>query len=177
MADYYQQQQTPNQTDSINQLHRAHLTVIFRLRKHHAPVNAHLHRIKKEHQSKCVYCLDNGETVDHFVSHCPLYVNIRAEIMPAQPIIHNKLYGSTTQLQRTATYNMSGMNRRVKIIRSMGTKKCKRLDLIQGEEHHASIIYNLVRYKRKCCILARRSRTADLRMSASLSTTVLRSTN
>ena len=49
---YYQHQQTPNQTDPINQLHRAHQTAVFRLRTHHAPLNAHLHRIKKEHPAK-----------------------------------------------------------------------------------------------------------------------------
>ena len=51
---YYQHQQTPNQTDPINQLHRAHQTAVFRLRTHHAPLNAHLHRIKKEHPAVCL---------------------------------------------------------------------------------------------------------------------------
>ena len=32
--------------------------------------------------------------------HCPLYDNIRTRLLPAQPTIHNTLYGSTTQ--RTA---------------------------------------------------------------------------
>ena len=59
----YQHQQTPNQTDPINQLHRAHQTAVFRLRTHHAPLNAHLHRIKKEHPAKCVYCPDSDDTV------------------------------------------------------------------------------------------------------------------
>ena len=103
---YYQHQQTPNQTDPINQLHRAHRTAVFRLRTHHAPLNAHLHRVKKEHPAKCVYCPDSDETIEHF-----LYDNIRSRLLPAQPNIHNTLYGSTTQLQRTATYNMSAMNR------------------------------------------------------------------
>ena len=102
---YYQHQQTPNQTDPINQLHRAHQTVVFRLRTHHAPLNAHLHRIKKEHPAKCVYCPDSDETVKHFLFHCPLYDNITSRLLTAQPNIHNTLYGSTSQLQRTATYN------------------------------------------------------------------------
>ena len=55
---YYQHQQTPNQTDPINQLHRAHQTTVFRLRTHYALLNAHLHRIKKEHTAKCVYWWD-----------------------------------------------------------------------------------------------------------------------
>ena len=126
---YYQLQHTPNQTDPINKLHRAHHTAIFRLRTHHAPLNAHLHRIKKEHPAKCVYCPDSDETVEHFLFHCPLYDNIRTRLLPAQPNIHNTLYEPTTQLQRTTTYNISAMNRRDTIVLSevWGTKKSKRV--------------------------------------------------
>ena len=67
-----QTRQTP-----VNQLHRAHQTAVFRLRTHHAPLNAHLHRVKKEHPAKCVYCPDSDETVEHFLFHCPLYVSVR----------------------------------------------------------------------------------------------------
>ena len=49
--------------------------------------------------------------------------NIRSRLLPAQPNIHNTLYGSTTQLQRTATYNMSAMNRRDEIVRSLGDQE------------------------------------------------------
>ena len=44
---------------------------------HHAPLNAHLHRIKKEHPAKCVYCPDSDETIEHFLFHCPLYDQIQ----------------------------------------------------------------------------------------------------
>ncbi len=98
----------------------SHQTAVFRLRTHHAPLNAHLHRIKKDHPAKCVYCLDSDETVEHFLFRCPLYDNISYRLLPAQPNIHNTPYGSTTQLQRTATYNMSAMNRRDEIVRSLG---------------------------------------------------------
>ena len=40
---YNQHQHTPNQTDPINQLHRAHQTAIFHLIIPHAPLNALLH--------------------------------------------------------------------------------------------------------------------------------------
>ena len=120
---YYQHQQTLNQTDSINQLHRAHQTAIFRLRTQHAPLNAHLHRIKKDHPANCVYCPDSDETVEHFLLHCPLYDSIRRRLLAAQPTIQNTLYGHTTQLQRTATYNISAMNRCDKIVRSLGDQE------------------------------------------------------
>ncbi|GFS05551.1 ribonuclease H1, partial [Elysia marginata] len=37
---------TPNPKDSINSLERRDQVIIFRLRTHHAPVNAHLNRIQ-----------------------------------------------------------------------------------------------------------------------------------
>ena len=112
------------QTPSTNYTeHISVLTAVFRLRTHHAPLNAHLHRIKKEHPAKCVYCPDSDETIEHFLFHCPLYDNIRSRLLPAQPNIHNTLYGSTTQLQRTATYNMSAMNSRDEIVRSLGDQE------------------------------------------------------
>ena len=51
------------------------------------------------------------------------YDNIRSRLLPAQPNIHNTLYGSATQLQRTATYNTSAMNRRDEIVRSLGDQE------------------------------------------------------
>ena len=64
---YYQHQQIPNQTDPIKYPHRAHQTAIIRPRTQHAPLNAHLHRIMKEHQAKCVYCPNSDETVGHIL--------------------------------------------------------------------------------------------------------------
>ena len=34
--------------------HHPHQTAIFCPRTHHVPLNAHLHRTKKEHQAKCI---------------------------------------------------------------------------------------------------------------------------
>ena len=78
------------------------------------------HDLKGSMSAKCVYCPDSDETVEHFLFHCPLYDHIRSRLLPAQRNIHNTLYGSTTQLQRTATYNMSAMSRRDKIVGSLG---------------------------------------------------------
>ena len=83
---YYQHQQTSNQTKRINQLHRAHQTAILRFRTHHAPLNAHLYRIEKDHPAKCVYCPDSGETVEHFLFHYPLYDNIRSRLLQLNQI-------------------------------------------------------------------------------------------
>ena len=67
---YYQHQQTPNQTDPVNQLRRAHQTAIklFRLGTHHAPLNAHLHRIKKE---VCIaLTVKRTLTTSYYISQC-----------------------------------------------------------------------------------------------------------
>ena len=50
---------------------------------------------------------DIGETVEHFllVLHFPLYDNSSTRLLSAQPNVHATLYGSPTQLQRTATHN------------------------------------------------------------------------
>ena len=99
------------------------------------------HIIKKEHPAKCVYCPDSDETIEHFLFHCPLYDNIRSRLLPAQPNIHNTLYGSTTQLQRTATYNMSAMNRRDEIVRSLGDQERKKKDIIEPFEKKLFFIF------------------------------------
>ena len=62
-----QHHHTPSQTDHIKQLYRPHHTARFRLSTNPAPLNAHLHRIKKEHQAKCVP--DSDETLDHPLLH------------------------------------------------------------------------------------------------------------
>ena len=67
---YYQHQQTPNQTDPINRLHRAHQTAIFRFRTHHAPLNVQPHRIKKVCPAPTVmnaHCTTSKP--EHYVSH------------------------------------------------------------------------------------------------------------
>ena len=66
------------------------------------------------------YYYYSDETVEHFLFHCPLYGNIRTRLLPVQPTIRNTLYGSTTQLQQAATYSISAMNRRDRIVRSLG---------------------------------------------------------
>ena len=48
--------------------------------------------------------------------------NIRPVLLPAQPTIHNMLYGTATQLQRTAGIS-AAMNRRERSVRCVGTKK------------------------------------------------------
>ena len=78
---------------------------------------------RKNTQHNYFYCPDSDDTIDHVLFHCPLYDNIRTRLLPAQPNIHSTLYGSTTELQRTATCNMSAMNRRDNIFRSLGDQE------------------------------------------------------
>ncbi len=38
-----------------------------------APLDVRLHRIKKEHPAKCVYCPDSNVAFDHSLLYCPLH--------------------------------------------------------------------------------------------------------
>ena len=115
----YQHQKSPNQTDPINQLHRSQQSAIFRLRTQHTTLNAHLHRIKKDHSAACVYCPDSDETTDHFLLYCLQYNDIRTRLLPPDPTIDNTLYGPTTQHQKTASFYKSAMNKRNITVRSL----------------------------------------------------------
>ena len=110
---YYQHQQT----DSINQLHRAHQTAIFRLRTHHIPLNAHLHHIASRKVTQ--KSVSTAPTVMRplNISYSTAHCTTTSE--PDYFQLNRIYYGSTTQVQRTATYNMSAMNRRDKIVQSL----------------------------------------------------------
>ena len=63
---------------------------IFRLKAHHAPMNACLHRINKEHKAKCVYRPEDDET-DCFLQKFPNYDNIRTRLLPTNSPIRYTL--------------------------------------------------------------------------------------
>ncbi|KZV61832.1 hypothetical protein PENSPDRAFT_553759, partial [Peniophora sp. CONT] len=57
--------------EATNGLSRRDSTVLFQLRSGHAPLNAHLHRIKCADSPVCEACGEDDETVKHFVYECP----------------------------------------------------------------------------------------------------------
>ena len=66
---------------------------------------------------------DNNIPLLHLDGETTMWIKTTSEhdcMLLAQSTIHNMLYGSTTQLQRTATYSISATNRRDGIVRYVG---------------------------------------------------------
>lgn len=57
----------------IGPLPRRHATLLFQLRTGHAPLQAHLHRIKKVQSPSCPACFQAPETVHHFLFTCTVF--------------------------------------------------------------------------------------------------------
>ena len=47
----------------------------------HIGLNKHLYRINRADTPNCPNCSDIEETVEHFIGHCPTYLNIRGDIL------------------------------------------------------------------------------------------------
>ena len=126
---YYQHQQTPNQIDPINQLHIRLPYFVWE----QALLNTYLHRIKKEHPGSKV-CLLPRQWWDRWLFPITLPTPTSGPDcfqLNQQYTTRYNIYGTTTQLQLTAIYNISTMNRHDtdRIVRSLGlqwgTKKGK----------------------------------------------------
>jgi zinc-binding in reverse transcriptase len=55
-------------------------TILTQLRTGHAPLAKHLHRIKKADSPICPACLQNSETIQHFMLHCPAHQEARQRL-------------------------------------------------------------------------------------------------
>ena len=114
---------TPNPKDNINYLQRREQVVIFRLRSHHIPLNAHLNKIQPQHVPTCPLCPYPYETVTHHLFECPSLKDLRARHLPPDPNLHNTLYTDTEQLRRTYTYHVMAMCQRAKAQETTGSEK------------------------------------------------------
>jgi len=65
----------------IRPLSRMHSSILVQLRTQHAPLNVHLHRIKKIPSPACPNCGHPSETVRHFLLRCPAYHNARSRLV------------------------------------------------------------------------------------------------
>ncbi|KAG2030843.1 hypothetical protein BDR03DRAFT_973975 [Suillus americanus] len=52
------------------------------LRTNHAPLNKHLHHIRKSDSPYCAHCPDKEETTHHFLIECPHYQRRQASSLP-----------------------------------------------------------------------------------------------
>ena len=60
-----------------SKLPRKLTTILTQLRTGHAPLAKHLHRIKKADSPMCPACLQDTESIQHFMLHCPAHRDAR----------------------------------------------------------------------------------------------------
>ncbi|GFR68164.1 ribonuclease H [Elysia marginata] len=114
---------TPNPKDSINSLERRDQVIIFRLRTHHAPVNAHLNRIQPMTPPVCHFCDAPYETTTHLLFQCTSLQDLREEYLPPRPDAWNTLYSNSQQLKKTSTFYSQMSSRRAKAQTTAGSDK------------------------------------------------------
>ena len=105
---------TPKANDEIDRLNRKDQSTIFRLRTQHIPLNKHLNRIGVIAEKTCPLCNHPEETVEHHLFHCPKLADLRVQLLPPLPDIHNTLFCKHTQLKNTCTYHYMSLSRRAK---------------------------------------------------------------
>lgn len=66
-----------------NELSRRDNSVLFQLRSGHAPLNVHLHRIKRAESPTCDACDEADETVTHYIYDCPARMMERHKLRKA----------------------------------------------------------------------------------------------
>ena len=95
----FQHMTTPNVNDSIDNLCRKDQATIFRLRTQHIPLHSHLNRIGAIAEKTCPLCGHPEETVEHHLFQCPNLEDLRRQLLPPQPDIHNTLFSTSRQLK------------------------------------------------------------------------------
>ena len=114
---------TPNTNDPLNSLKRREQVTIFRLRTTHAPLNAHLNKILKDHQPNCTLCDHDKEDVQHFLLECPALMDLREKYLPKSPTIQNTAHNSKEQLKKTAKYFEMANSRKTQSHVTSGSRK------------------------------------------------------
>ncbi|TFY52761.1 hypothetical protein EVJ58_g9832 [Rhodofomes roseus] len=64
----------------VERLPRRHASILFQLRTEHAPLQQHLHRIKKVDSPTCPNCDTARESVYHYLLECPAHDDQRARL-------------------------------------------------------------------------------------------------
>ena len=84
-------------------LERARQSAVFRLRTGHCGLSAHLKMIGTSDTSLCE-CGQDDQTPDHVLESCLKCDERRQQIWPHGADLANKLWGSTQDLYRTASF-------------------------------------------------------------------------
>ena len=80
----------------------------------HVTLNKHLNRIGVIAEKTCPLCNYLEETMEHYLFHCPKLADLRVQLLPPLPDIHNTLFCKHTQLKDTCTYRYMSLIRRTK---------------------------------------------------------------
>ena len=91
------------QEDNIEHIERADQVVIFRLRTGHCQLLSHLYKLKISHTNECP-CGTDIQTVEHYLKHCPTFLEQRREIWSRDVELTEMLWGSAADLRLTASY-------------------------------------------------------------------------
>lgn len=92
-----------NKNDPVKNLNRSEQVTINRLRTGHCRLRAHLHRLRIVDSPQCE-CLQANMTVDHFLSDCQRYDDLRDFYWQVPVSTHDKLYGHLYDLRKTASF-------------------------------------------------------------------------
>ena len=93
-----------NTKDPYYQLTRREQVTIFRLRTGHNRLKRHLHHKFRIGETDQCPCETDVQDTNHVLQTCPLLADKRLKVWPTPVDINTKLYGSLTDLQRTATF-------------------------------------------------------------------------
>ena len=89
--------------DPINGLARHEQTTIFRLRRGHCGLRAHLKRIGIMDSALCD-CKEAEQTVHHILEDCPIWRKQRHQLWPQDESTTNKLWGTAEDLRRITQF-------------------------------------------------------------------------
>ena len=101
---WMQQHLRYNKQYAYHQLSRTDQVLIFRLRTGHNRLNHHMYTKFKIGQSEYCPCQTSSMTTEHLLQECPLHNILRTNFWPQPETLEIKLYGSLTDLQRTASF-------------------------------------------------------------------------
>ena len=93
-----------NTKDPYYQLTRREQVTIFRLRTGHNRLKRHLHHKFRIGETDQCPCGTDVQDTNHVLQMCPLLAEKRSKLWPTPVDINTKLYGSLTDLQRTANF-------------------------------------------------------------------------
>ena len=90
--------------DGYHGLKRSEQVTIFRLRTGHNRLNKHMyHRFRIAESPGCP-CGAPAQNEEHILQQCPTYDDLRRQFWPERTSIEEKLYGTTSNLRKTATF-------------------------------------------------------------------------